>query len=175
MEKNKIYVGREVFFAAVALLTLAGVSSGHSLYTPKGSRVLHTHAEREWTSSEIAEIRAYVAANFPNAEEREAPTTQYNCHSQAWGNCNGIIDGQHVAVYVTDGSYAYDANSALWTWGAATAIPEHSGIRSNYDCVKGTYMVVSKMGLWGLYKHPENEHPYGGGGGLHTHSYKPNW
>ena len=147
------------------------------VYTPNGSPVLvykWTNSDGDFNTTQIGIINNDMATAYPNATKLLDPTIKYNCHSYAWysqssSNVRWMSD---PSLYMTDGSYSqvtklntsvgdrlvyyYPIDSGY------TGISHSSIIYSytDYPRSRRTFVVTSKWGQAGLYRHSVGDDPY---------------
>jgi hypothetical protein len=113
----------------------------------------------ELTQTDINNINAVVANNFPLVTTVRGPTRMYNCHSYAWYSQSATqiwIDPPNQATYWTDGSYPNYSTYPMYLGDKVRYVSDdHSAIL--YDWY-GHY--TSKWGAWGLYIHYSSYCPY---------------
>ncbi len=147
------------------------------VYTPAGSAVSvykWTSSDIDFSTSEINSLNAEYAEAYPNATRLGNPSKKYNCHSYAWysQSTSNIYWMNNPSKYMTDGSYSEvskihtDVGDRmvyfLSTDGTNTGINHSAVIVSyvDYPRSKRTFVVKSKWGQLGLYKHSWADGPY---------------
>lgn len=145
--------------------------------TPKGSRVLVSvwqASDGDYSAAVKQSMRNDVKIAYPNAILLRDATIKYNCHSYAWysKSSSNIRWMPYPGAFITDGSYPeltklttsvgsrivyYDSTNG--TYGT----PTHSAViysYKDYPKSRRTFVVESKWGSYGLYRHDSFDSPY---------------
>lgn len=135
--------------------------------TPKGSKVSGVYKRSpDFTSAEKSNLKKEVKNMFPNTVFVSDATVKYNCHSYAWykqSTSNPYWINDAPDIYIDDGSYKLSTErrprvgfKAYYNSG------EHSGVVQEIKVVDGaqTFLIQSKWGQLGLYKHSPYDSPY---------------
>ena len=147
------------------------------VYTPNGSPVLvykWTNSDVDFNTTQINLIHNDMAAAYPNATKLSNPTKKYNCHSYAWysQSTSNVRWMDDPSLYMSDGSYSQvtKLNTSVGDRlvyyypidSGETGISHSSIIYSytDYPRSRRTFVVESKWGKAGLYRHSVGDDPY---------------
>lgn len=145
--------------------------------TPKGSNVeviVWQSTDGDFSAKEKEKLHNDIIAAYPNVTKQRDATVKYNCHSYAWysQSASNTYWMNYPSYFITDGSYTevgkletvvgdrivyYDTNDDTYS------VPTHSAIiRSYKDYPKSrrTFVVDSKWGNCGMYRHDLDDSPY---------------
>lgn len=150
---------------------------GDYVQTPNGNDVyvrVWQSSDGDFSSSEKAALAEDVEIAYPNATLLRDATIKYNCHSYAWYS-NSSLNKRwmpYPGAFITDGSYpeltkiTTDVGSRMVyydTIDGSCGTPTHTAIiysYVDYPRSRRTFVVESKWGSYGLYRHDSYDSPY---------------
>ena len=168
----------DMFFQSVK--ELGGVStyaSSSYVQTPNGSNVLvriWQSSDGDFSTTAKQELADEVAVAYPNATRLRHATIKYNCHSYAWysTSASNIRWMPYPGAFITDGSYpeltkmTTSVGSRIVyydTVDGSCGTPTHTAViysYKDYPKSRRTFVVESKWGAYGLYRHASDDSPY---------------
>lgn len=145
--------------------------------TPNGSDVLvyvWQSSDGDFSTTAKQELADEVAVAYPNATRLRHATIKYNCHSYAWysTSASNIRWMPYPGAFITDGSYpeltkmTTSVGSRIVyydTVDGSYGTPTHTAViysYKDYPKSRRTFVVESKWGSYGLYRHDSYDSPY---------------
>ena len=131
-------------------------------------------SDGDFSTTAKQELADEVAVAYPNATRLRHATIKYNCHSYAWysTSASNIRWMPYPGAFITDGSYpeltkmTTSVGSRIVyydTVDGSYGTPTHTAViysYKDYPKSRRTFVVESKWGSYGLYRHDSYDSPY---------------
>lgn len=147
------------------------------VYTPKGNKVsvsVWQSSDGDFSSTYKKQLADETAVAYPNVTKLRDATIKYNCHSYAWysKSASNTIWMPYPGAFITDGSYpeltkmtTVVGNKIVYYESVTGSYvkPTHTGViysYTDYPRSRRTFVLESKWGSLGLYRHSSIDCPY---------------